>query len=135
MDTRTNAIRPYHYPKRSNNPNLQDQSLNFMRNAFKQPFIKIITAAVAFVLWAQAGFGQLYSSADFDKKYAMVIQNPGVQIEATEAINKMYNFKFAEADKDFRWLLYRYPRHPMPYFLMGSASTILESMSARQRSS
>ena len=92
-----------------------------MKSEHKQPFIKTIMRVAALAVLAQVGFGQLYSSADFDKKYAMVIQNPGVQIEATEAINKMYNFKFAEADKDFRWLQYRYPRHPMPYFLMGLA--------------
>lgn len=64
---------------------------------------------------------QLYASADFDSKYEMLLSNPGVQIEATEAINKLYNFKFAEADAEFRWLRYRYPNHPMPYFLMGLA--------------
>ncbi len=64
---------------------------------------------------------QLYASSDFDGKYDMLLSNPGVQIEATEAINKLYNFKFAEADAEFRWLRYRYPYHPMPYFLMGLA--------------
>ena len=64
---------------------------------------------------------QLYASADFDKKYEMLLSNPGVQIEATEAINKLYNYKFEEADVEFRWLRYRYPSHPMPFFLMGLA--------------
>jgi hypothetical protein len=64
---------------------------------------------------------QLYSSADLDKNYDMVLKNPGVQIEATEAINMLYNYKFDEADKEFRWLKYRYPKHPMPHFLMGLA--------------
>ncbi|GAB3181006.1 tetratricopeptide repeat protein [Telluribacter humicola] len=64
---------------------------------------------------------QLYSSADLDKNYDMLLKNPGVQIEATEAINLLYNYKFDEADKEFRWLKYRYPNHPMPHFLMGLA--------------
>lgn len=64
---------------------------------------------------------QLYSSADFDKKYDGLLHHPGVQIESAEAINDMYNFKFAQADKEFRWLRLRYPSHPMPYFLMGMA--------------
>jgi hypothetical protein len=64
---------------------------------------------------------QLYSSADLDKNYDMVLKNPGVQIESTEAINLLYNYKFDEADKEFRWLKYRYPKHPMPHFLMGLA--------------
>lgn len=72
-------------------------------------------------LLGQSVRAQLYASADFDKKYQMLLSNPGVQIEATQAINKLYNYKFEEADAEFRWLRYRYPRHPMPYFLMGLA--------------
>ena len=64
---------------------------------------------------------QLYSSADFDKKYDGLLRHPGVQIESAEAINYLYNYKFALADKEFRWLRLRYPSHPMPYFLMGMA--------------
>ncbi len=66
-----------------------------------------------------ASKAQLYSSADLDKNYDMVLKNPGVQIEATEAINLLYNYRFDEAEKEFRWLKYRYPKHPMPHFLMG----------------
>lgn len=64
---------------------------------------------------------QLYSASDLDKNYDMLLKNPGVQIEATEAINLLYNYKFAEAEAEFRWLKYRYPHHPMPQFLMGLA--------------
>lgn len=42
-----------------------------------------------------------------------------VQIEATEAVNAMYNFKFIEADIQFRWFRFKYPNHPLPYFLLG----------------
>jgi hypothetical protein len=64
---------------------------------------------------------QLYTASEMDKNYDMLLKNPGVQIEATEAINLLYNYKFSEATKEFRWLQYRYPRHPMPHFLMGLA--------------
>ena len=64
---------------------------------------------------------QLYSASDLDKNYDMLLKNPGVQIEATEAINLLYNYKFAEAEAEFRWLKYRYHHHPMPQFLMGLA--------------
>ncbi|CCH56369.1 hypothetical protein BN8_05698 [Fibrisoma limi BUZ 3] len=67
--------------------------------------------------WAQAQ--ALYDPSAFDKKYDGLLKHPGVQIEAAEAINQMYNYKFYEADKEFRWLRVRYPSHPMPYFLMG----------------
>jgi hypothetical protein len=70
------------------------------------------------VLSAQA---QLYTASELDKNYDMLLKNPGVQIEATEAINLLYNYKFEEADREFRWLKYRYPTHPMPHFLMGLA--------------
>lgn len=79
------------------------------------------------MLLALTAFGQdqaraqVYSLSDFDKKYEMLLMHPGVQIESAEAINALYNYKFYEADKEFRWLRLRYPNHPMPYFLMGLA--------------
>lgn len=42
-----------------------------------------------------------------------------VQIEATQAVNDMYNFKFAKAEQQFRWLKQKYGTHPLPYFLLG----------------
>ena len=64
---------------------------------------------------------QLYDPSAFDKKYDGLLKHPGVQIESAEAINQMYNYKFYDADKEFRWLRLRYPNHPMPTFLMGLA--------------
>ncbi|WP_428654102.1 tetratricopeptide repeat protein [Runella sp.] len=90
---------------------MKNNSLKYWIFGFTGLLIALVTPAKA----------QLYASADFDSKYEMLMSNPGVQIEATEAINKLYNFKFAEADAEFRWLRYRYPSHPMPYFLMGLA--------------
>jgi hypothetical protein len=42
-----------------------------------------------------------------------------VQVEITEALEDMYNFKFDKAEQQFRWLKQKYPWHPLPYFLMG----------------
>jgi hypothetical protein len=88
-------------------------------------YTKIAAAISLFIfhfsLFTPTSQAQLYASSDFDKKYTALLSNPAVQIEATEAINKLYGFKFAEADVEFRWLKYRYPNHPMPYFLMGLA--------------
>ena len=64
---------------------------------------------------------KVYSPGDYDNKYDMLLKNPGIQIEATEAINQLYNYKFYEADKEFRWLKVRYPNHPLPLFLLGLA--------------
>ena len=87
----------------------------------KSILINTIKSCFLTVIAFHSVSAQLYSSAELDKKYDMVINNPGVQIEATEAINLLYNYKFAEADTEFRWLKYRYPKHPMPHFLMGLA--------------
>ena len=50
-----------------------------------------------------------------------ILLNMDVQIEATEAVNSIYNFDFIAADKEFRWLRYKYSKHPLPYFLLGFA--------------
>ena len=42
-----------------------------------------------------------------------------MQIEATEAVNDMYNFKFDRAERQFRWIKQAHPHHPLPYFLLG----------------
>ncbi len=82
----------------------------------KRLFLLAVLTSLGYL--AQA---QLYNPAEFDKKYDGLLKHPGVQIESAEAINFMYNYKFYEADKEFRWLKLRYPKHPMPYFLMGMA--------------
>lgn len=82
----------------------------------KKWLLTVWLLGLAFV--AQA---QLYDPSAFDKKYDGLLKHPGVQIESAEAINQMYNYKFYDADKEFRWLRLRYPKHPMPYFLLGLA--------------
>jgi tetratricopeptide (TPR) repeat protein len=42
-----------------------------------------------------------------------------IQLECTQALNDLYNFKFDEAQKDFNALKTKYGWHPLPYFLMG----------------
>jgi len=49
----------------------------------------------------------------------MLLNDLSIQIESTEAINQMYNFKFNQAEAKFKDLKKRYPQHPMPYFLLG----------------
>ena len=56
-------------------------------------------------------------SQDVEQK--ILISDMKVQIEATEAVNNLYNFKFDKAEMQFRWLLQKYDWHPLPYFLMG----------------
>lgn len=49
----------------------------------------------------------------------ILISNLAVQIEATQALNDMYNFKFERAEQQFRWFKQKYGWHPLPYFLLG----------------
>lgn len=52
-------------------------------------------------------------------KNYLLISDVSVQIEATKAINDMYNFKFERAAAQFLWLKEKYENHPLPYFLLG----------------
>jgi len=49
----------------------------------------------------------------------ILLSNVQIQIEATQAINDMYNFKFQDAERQFRWIRQRHPEHPLPYYLLG----------------
>lgn len=49
----------------------------------------------------------------------ILLNDLSVQLECTQAMNDLYNFKFTEAEKQFRYLRKKYIWHPLPYFLMG----------------
>ncbi|CAN5916424.1 hypothetical protein BH24BAC1_BH24BAC1_28500 [soil metagenome] len=49
----------------------------------------------------------------------MLLLNRDIQLELGGAVDNMYNFKFALAERQFRSLKRRYPEHPLPYFLLG----------------
>lgn len=64
----------------------------------------------------------LISNALFAQKSAnppILLENMDMQVVSTQAVNNMYNFKFDEAESEFRWFKFKYPDHPLPYFLMG----------------
>jgi Tetratricopeptide repeat len=42
-----------------------------------------------------------------------------VQLQCSQALNDLYNFKFDKAEEAFRSLRQQYRWHPLPYFLMG----------------
>jgi len=50
-----------------------------------------------------------------------LLLDKGLQYRITKAINSMYNFDFATAEHDFTVIMYQYPTHPLPDFLMGLA--------------
>ncbi|MEQ9405272.1 MAG: tetratricopeptide repeat protein [Cyclobacteriaceae bacterium] len=64
-------------------------------------------------------FPLVSEAQSYDSSRYNLLQNPFVQIEATEAINAMYNFEFEKSKSHFEYLKYRYPGHPLPYLLIG----------------
>jgi hypothetical protein len=67
----------------------------------------------------QAQWWKTAEDAEKERSKGMLLLTAEIQNDATEAINKMYNYKFAEAEKEFKWLKMKYPEHPLPNFLMG----------------
>ncbi|MFL0163263.1 tetratricopeptide repeat protein [Aquirufa salirivi] len=57
--------------------------------------------------------------AEKERSKGMLLLTSEVQIEATNAINQMYNFKFPESEREFNYLKVKYPEHPLPDFLLG----------------
>lgn len=57
--------------------------------------------------------------AEKERSKGMLLLTSEIQIEATSAINQMYNFKFPEAEREFNYLKVKYPQHPLPDFLLG----------------
>lgn len=49
----------------------------------------------------------------------ILLSDLAIQLECTQALNDLYNFKFGKAESQFRYLRYKYRWHPLPYFLMG----------------
>jgi tetratricopeptide (TPR) repeat protein len=60
-----------------------------------------------------------YAQNGASEKPNMLLLDMNMQIEATEAVNNMYNFKFARAEQQFTWIKQMHPTHPLPYFLLG----------------
>ncbi len=48
-----------------------------------------------------------------------LLMNRRLQFEITDAVNHLYNFNFQAAEREFTYMKYRYPDHPLPEFLLG----------------
>ena len=76
---------------------------------------------LVWVLGPSSGFavyGQAQAPEIIQQKQPLLL-DMNMQIEATQAVNDMYNFKFARAERQFRWIKQAHPNHPLPYFLLG----------------
>lgn len=78
---------------------------------------------VLFAKWALVVsiFFALGASAQAQRKDTTIIliSNLQIQIETTQALDDLYNFKFEKAEMQFHWLKQKYAWHPLPYFLIG----------------
>ena len=69
------------------------------------------------IIISLSGFTSAWATGNDSTK--LLIADIMVQIEATEAMNAMYNFDFNEARKQYNWLKQKHPESPLAYFLLG----------------
>lgn len=79
-------------------------------------FVKSVLVLLVFIglLSGNHVFGQVKKDTTI-----ILITNVAMQIEISEALNDLYNFKFEKAEQQFRWFKQKYSWHPLPYFLLG----------------
>jgi hypothetical protein len=56
--------------------------------------------------------------ASEDTIQILLLENISIQVQTTQAINDMYNFKFKKAERQFNLLKEEFPHHPLAYFLL-----------------
>jgi tetratricopeptide (TPR) repeat protein len=49
----------------------------------------------------------------------ILLNNMYIQMEVNASVNAIYNAEHEKVEQDFKWLRYRFPNHPLPYFLYG----------------
>lgn len=73
---------------------------------------------IPFLVWVATGTLQAQIETKKDTTI-ILLSDLGVQLECSQALDDLYNFKFQKAEQKFRWLKQKYKWHPLPYFLMG----------------
>lgn len=63
-------------------------------------------------------YAQAKEPVTFPSSSPYLLLDKGLQYRITKSINSMYNFDFATAERDFAVIMYQYPTHPLPDFLM-----------------
>lgn len=72
-----------------------------------------------FSFTGQAQWWKKTEEAEKERSKGMLLLTSEFQVEATYAINQMYNYKFPEAEREFSYLKIKYPSHPLPDLLLG----------------
>jgi len=93
------------------------QVTNYIQSGMR---VKPVTFFIFFslVFFSIGSFGQFRVKKDTT---IILISDITVQLQTTDAMNDLYNFKFEEAEKLFRDFKDKYRWHPLPYFLIGLA--------------
>ena len=95
---------------------------SYFMNIVKRMLLNLsIKSLFVLMLLSQVAEAQFswFGGSTKKKQHEVLLANRAIQIEATQAINNMYNFKYDAAERDFKWLTVKYPEHPIGFFLLG----------------
>jgi len=73
---------------------------------------------ISFIFLFMPLIAEADKNPDEDTTQVLLLEDINIQLEATQAINDMYNFQFTQAEKQYRWIKQKYPNHPLSYFLL-----------------
>ena len=73
---------------------------------------------LSFMILNLALIAKAEKNLDEDTTQVLLLEDISIQLEATQAINDMYNFEFERAERQYRWIKQKYPNHPLSYFLL-----------------
>lgn len=76
---------------------------------------------LAFLLFFVSLTAEIQAQEPGTANASYLLLDRGLQYRITKSINGMYNFDFATAERDFAVIMYQYPEHPLPDFLMAIA--------------
>ena len=76
---------------------------------------------LAFLLFFVSLTAEIQAQEPGTANASYLLLDRGLQYRITKSINSMYNFDFATAERDFAVIMYQYPEHPLPDFLMAIA--------------
>jgi hypothetical protein len=80
---------------------------------------KECVALIVFFCLSVAPIGSKAQTSGKKDTTFILINDLRIQLECTQALNDLYNFKFDKAVSEFREMKATYRWHPLPYFLMG----------------
>lgn len=96
------------------------QQLLFWKLGIGRKKIQALTWLAFVIILLLVGSNHLRAQSPTKKDTTIILINDlSVQLECTQALNALYNFKFDVAENQFKYLRTKYRWHPISYFLMG----------------